>query len=195
METREILDILIAVVALGFIVSYNGIMDLTGLVSSFPTNTAIIGLSFLLHELAHRQMARRLGFFARFELWSTGVLLSIFLSIVLGVKLAAVGSVMIYPIADLWGRAKLMTRKDMMLIAVVGPATNVIISMVSVAGYLIYPLRLWLDMIYLNLWLALFNLFPLPPLDGSRIFFYNWKLWMAIFLAVFLGFSYISYVL
>jgi Zn-dependent protease len=70
-------------------------------------------------------------------------------------------------------------RRDMALVAVAGPLTNVILAFASA---LLFHL-LWLapetvgpwlartlsQSILLNLVLAIFNMMPVPPLDGSRI--------------------------
>jgi Zn-dependent protease len=64
-------------------------------------------------------------------------------------------------------------RRDMMLVALAGPATN--ISLALVASFLLaFPFELVVkdilsSIILVNLLLALFNLIPIPPLDGSRI--------------------------
>ena len=63
------------------------------------------------------------------------------------------------------------------LVAVAGPLSNVILALIFVAIVRIVPatstfpsLALGLDLIiYVNLLLAVFNLVPVPPLDGSKI--------------------------
>ncbi|RLF95157.1 hypothetical protein DRN45_01820, partial [Thermococci archaeon] len=37
---------------------------------------------------------------------------------------------------------------------------------------------------YFNLFLALFNLLPIPPLDGSKVLKYNPILWGAVFFPI-----------
>ena len=74
-------------------------------------------------------------------------------------------------------------RKDLALVSLAGPLTNVIIAIL--AGFLIHILYLntpsffigtspigfiLINIVRLNLLLAIFNLIPIPPLDGSKIF-------------------------
>lgn len=81
-------------------------------------------------------------------------------------------------------------RRDMALTALAGPVANFILGFIGVALYFfssllitinvtdvgfIYNLKVvWLTFlqvwIYLNVYLGVFNMIPVPPLDGSRIF-------------------------
>ena len=70
-------------------------------------------------------------------------------------------------------------RRDMALIAIAGPLTNVALAVVSallfhILSSLPASTAAWLgktlyQSILLNLLLAVFNMLPIPPLDGSRI--------------------------
>ena len=67
----------------------------------------------------------------------------------------------------------------MALVAMAGPLTNVVLAVVSAALIRVVWLLpeamapWWLQTLYqsilLNLILAIFNMFPIPPLDGSRV--------------------------
>lgn len=71
-------------------------------------------------------------------------------------------------------------RKDVALVALVGPLTNVLLA---IFGALLYRLLDWVPFVFpyvvgwfldqvvtFNLLLAIFNLLPIPPLDGSKVF-------------------------
>jgi len=65
--------------------------------------------------------------------------------------------------------------RDTALIALAGPTSNILIAvLISIALHLL-PLQpiayVLIFIMRLNIGLALFNLIPVPPLDGSKIFF------------------------
>ena len=60
-------------------------------------------------------------------------------------------------------------RRDMICVALAGPLANIVMAAVLAFFFKINHNPLLLYGIYLNLGLGVFNLLPLPPLDGSRV--------------------------
>ncbi len=60
-------------------------------------------------------------------------------------------------------------RRDMILVALAGPLSNMAMAAVLAFFFKINHNPLLLYGIYLNLGLGVFNLIPIPPLDGSRV--------------------------
>ena len=60
-------------------------------------------------------------------------------------------------------------KRDMIWVGLAGPAVNIILAFIFSLFWKATGHDLMLYGVYLNLGLALFNLIPIPPLDGSRI--------------------------
>jgi Zn-dependent protease len=196
MQQREIRDLIISALVLALVFSIAIIVDRIGvsnvfssvLLQVFLVSLLVISLSFVLHELSHRYVARFYGCYAEYRMWSKGLLFALIFSF-LGIVFAAPGAVMIHPRADLWGRATSLSRKGSGLISAAGPVTNLLLAVIFVLinfifELTVYPLgNVFLYGAFISTWLALFNLIPIPPLDGSKIFAWNLKIWGAMIAA------------
>lgn len=60
-------------------------------------------------------------------------------------------------------------RRDMIWVALAGPAANFALAGFLAFLFKFFPNPLLLYAIYFNVGIAIFNLIPIPPLDGSRI--------------------------
>ena len=135
-----------------------------------------VSLGFLFHELAHRLVARKFGYFAEYTMWPAGLAVALGLSL-FGFVFAAPGAVMIMPKTTLWGTSS-PDREKAGLISLAGPATNVALAVVFLALDATRPALLFTMGASVNTWLAIFNLIPFGPLDGAKIFRWNKGAWL-----------------
>ncbi|NJE25575.1 site-2 protease family protein [Thermococcus sp. MV5] len=138
--------------------------------------------AFIFHEIAHRQVARKYGYYAIYRRWDTGILLALFLGILnklLGLRFlfVAVGAVQVYSLYAGWE-----DREAYGKISLAGPVTNILVGVIAIAlltfgkpsgvvGVSLYYAA------YINLLLAFFNLLPIPPLDGYKVLKWNTGYW------------------
>ena len=185
METEEIKELLISAVALAFVFGFaysGGVGNLERLAIFFPVSLLVVSLGFVLHELGHRTIAKRFDCHAQYKLWREGLILAFVITLLSNGNFifAAPGAVMIYPKADLWGRAAALTRKKMGLISIAGPGMNILLAGVFITLGFLYPFFIFSLGAYINVWLALFNMIPFPPFDGSKIFAWDWRIWLSL---------------
>ena len=156
-----------------------------GLLFALP----ILLYSAILHEIAHGLVADRLGdptarLSGRLTL-NPIKHIDPFMTILLPLLLILSGSSIIF------GGAKPVPidpynlkdgKKDIALVALAGPLTNILLAVVAalfyhvlqflpMSGIVAMLVSLFLQVtITINLYLAIFNLLPIPPLDGSKVF-------------------------
>jgi len=192
---KEIKEIVIAtaVLSVAFGIAFSGglagLSASTGLASlsvSILFSFIAVGIGFIAHELiGHKFIAQRFNFHAEFRMWPFGLAIAIIFSFG-GFVFAAPGAVVIQQRYDLWGRASAITKKSMGLIAIAGPAVNIVLAFVFFLLSVIVPvgiggIELFALATRINIWLAIFNMLPIPPLDGSKVFAWDKKIWIGFF--------------
>lgn len=60
-------------------------------------------------------------------------------------------------------------KRDMIWVAAAGPGANLLLASILALFFRFFPSLFLLYAIYFNIGIAVFNLIPVPPLDGSRI--------------------------
>ncbi len=169
-SNKEIIDILKAwiVVAIAFTIARVGILNtsLNKLWLEFILISITVGFGFLLHELAHKIVAQKYGCFAEFRSFDRMLILAFIMSF-FGFVFAAPGAVMI---------SGYINRERNGKISAAGPLTNLflavffLVMIFLVGGFLKELAAMGL---FINAWLAFFNMIPVWELDGAKILRWN----------------------
>lgn len=187
----EVVHIAIAFVILTadlvIVLSGRGLIEggtLAGLLAPVPLLFLLLAIAacltgFIAHEIAHKLVARRLGYWAEFRMWPTGLALSIITSLG-GFLFAGPGATVVEG----------MDAKDVHgwgVTAVAGPVSNLLFaagfygaSLATFASdWIASEAFLFLAMI--NTLFATFNLLPVDPLDGAKVLRWSIGRWAVTF--------------
>ena len=186
-ELNEALAILITVVVLSLVFGSGYI--LRGDLALYAIITVIAVIGVIPHELAHRWCARKMGSYSRYVLSPIGLVLTLITAIPwIPFKIIMPGFTLVVPSRYEPNYLKRLNG----LSGYIGPLTNIVIASVSLATYaLLVEVIAGLPWIvstflklnsYINSWIAIFNLLPIPPLDGSKIWSWNPGVWITTFL-------------
>ena len=140
---------------------------------------AFIGITtaFFFHEISHKFMAQRLGLWAEYRMFPQGLRVALLLGLFTPLVFAAPGAVMFRGSSNSYETSK---------IAIAGPLANIIIAIVGIVVYFVFnsffetdPFGTIIGFIcYINAFLAIFNLLPFGPLDGTKIIRGNATAWV-----------------
>ena len=181
--TSEIRDLIIAfvVISLSFAI-VNGGRDPSAVLTILPIVMVGVGAGFILHELGHKFVSMKYGYWAEFKLWPQGLIFAL-ISSFLGFVFAAPGAVYTY--------ANYMTDEINGKISIAGPIVNIVLALIFLAiCIIIYPSAFTSETSVLifvicsvgysiNSFLAAFNLIPIGNLDGSKVLTWNAGIWVA----------------
>ena len=148
--------------------------NLGAIIENVPLSFLAIATAFFCHEISHKYMGQKYGYWSEFRMFPMGLLFALFLGITVGIVFAAPGAVQIF------GRPTIEESGKM---AAAGPSTNLMISVLfslvwfSTGGYLGF---ISFFIAYINAFLAFFNLLPFGPFDGMKIFRWKKEIWFAL---------------
>jgi Zn-dependent protease len=207
----EIWAIIIAWIVLSFAITYSniiGVLSGTGSVAVVVAGFIATATGFIIHEMGHKFVAIRRGYVAHFRLWTWGLLLTLMTVILSGGSFlfGAPGAVYIAPMGSFgygYGYDSSFGSRDVdqenMIISAAGPVINLAFALGFLVLFFIFPPGFLTTVAFfgfeLNTGLGSFNMLPIPPLDGSKIFRKNilvalgiaiplWGLFIFLFLGI-----------
>jgi Zn-dependent protease len=149
-----------------------------------------VGIGFLLHEMAHKFMAIRYGYWAEFVKDNSMLLVAVIMAALVGFVFAAPGATVIYSPE---GRG--LTREQDGIISAAGPVINLVLcALFAVLFFMAGGVaavhtsllaQLGLAGIQINAMIAAFNLLPISILDGRKVMAWNFPVFLVLVIAAF----------
>ena len=208
-SSGEILSIIVAWIVLSVAITYQklvGLLTGTGSLDVVIAGFVATATGFILHEMGHKYVAIRRGYLAHFRLWIWGLVLTISFVTISGGGLVfgAPGAVYISPsAAGFYGydsaRGSVDPEEDNMIISAAGPGINLAFAIGFLALFFSVPpgflSTVALFGVLLNVGLGSFNMLPVPPLDGSKIFRKSMPIALALALPLWAMFLFFNFIL
>ncbi len=189
---RERIDLVIAwlAIAVAFTIArfnlLGGGIDPASALFVFLVSLLTVGVGFVLHELAHKFMAMRFGYWAEFRKDNQMLLIAVVLAALAGVVFAAPGATVVY--GDRIGR------RENGLISAAGPATSLALALGFLGLFLATPGTVFgyigLAGLQINAMIAAFNMLPVSVLDGRTVLGWN----VVVFAVLIVGAFALTYV-
>jgi len=148
----------------------------------FPASLLAVGTGVGLHEIMHKVVAQRYGLWAEFRYNLRGLAFAFIFAAAIGFLYGAPGATWI---------SGAVTKEQNGRISAAGPVSNLVISALLFGGFLAMMPRASsfggaLVVIYLlqaasvNAFLAGFNMIPVMPLDGAKVWAWNKAAYLGI---------------
>ncbi|ASI13504.1 S2P/M50B family intramembrane-cleaving metalloendopeptidase [Candidatus Mancarchaeum acidiphilum] len=144
----------------------------------------IVTLTFVLHELMHRQVAKHFGAVASFQYSVNGLLITLATG-VFGFIFGIPGATVIY--------TNNFTRKEEGLVSIAGPLMNFAVFVLFFAIFIMSPYinNSYVTLIaalgmFISILLAFFNMLPIMPLDGAKVLNWNKKVYFSSMVIIFI---------
>ena len=194
----EISDLAISLAAFSLGLSFmfhggllGGMMSMgANLIGSIPLmfmlGLVAFGPAFIIHELAHKFVARHYGCWAEFRADPGGLKTGVLIAFFVGFLFMAPGAVMV---------AGNVSRRQNGMIALAGPASNLVLWGIGLPAFILFQTGVLGTVVFYwmvaNSILGAFNMLPFGPLDGKKI--KNWSepvFWS--FIAIFVSLIYLT---
>jgi Zn-dependent protease len=189
----ELFQLFVAILLLSLALTLAQVSPFTG-GARFANSSGIIGLFFVaalvavatgvgLHEIAHKVIAQRYGNWAEFRYNLRGLGIA-FMFAVFGLIIAAPGATLV---------SGVVSRQQNGRISAAGPVSNILVAVVfliasatimrGVASFdllLLLARFIFVSTWQINLILAGFNMIPILPFDGAKVWGWNKVAWVGI---------------
>lgn len=179
-KPRELRAALITILVIAFAVSFRkwGIgreVDIGYGLSNFLGALIIVAISFFGRLYVQKIVGLGADFQAEYKLWTFGALLTLILVFITNGKLwfLITGGVTVYAMLGHrigWVRYGL-NHFGIGVVSLAGPIANIILAMIFRALHSVYQTELLYTGFILNIIWALWQIVPIPPTDGSRMFY------------------------
>ena len=166
----ELRNVLVTIIILSFIIAFRQ-FNLINIINSL----IIVTISILVHLMAQRISGLSVGYRSEYKLWSFGLLFAVIIAFISNgaVWLLIPGGIIVHHMAghrigfhrygiDIFGVG---------MIALWGSVASMFLAIFFKILFAAFPIALLQKAMMFNIGFAIYTMLPIPPLNGSRLFF------------------------
>ena len=179
LEGFEKRGMILSILILSFIFSFRdwGVdkFDLSYGISNLLVTIILVIIAFFIREIAHRTIAIWLGYKSQYKAWILGLVVGLVIAFVSNGTLPfiAAGTLVIthLPVHRLGKGYYELNMKHLGWIAMSSPIANMLFAVILKGLAVWTAMPIFHKAMVINIWIALFDMVPIPPFNGSRTFF------------------------
>ncbi|MBW2967463.1 hypothetical protein KY362_03170 [Candidatus Woesearchaeota archaeon] len=187
-EASEWRGLIITVVLLGFIFSFRdwGVetFDVAMGIQNLLISIVIVAISYFFHQLAIRSFSIMRGYRVQFKMWFLGLIIGlvvIFVSNGYLFFLATGGVYFTFLEIHRLGKLRYATHyRELGWSAMSGAIVCMLLAVISKSLFVSTGFAVFHKAMIINIWIALFDMIPIPPFNGSKTFFGSRYVYMLV---------------
>lgn len=194
--SAEIRSLAATVLIVAFIISFadwgkGATPDLTEGLFNFLIAVIITAVTFFVRESVRRIAALSVGYRAEYKVWWWGLLLGLVIVFISRgyVWILLPGGILLHHLAGhRLGHFRYgLNFFGLGMVSMTAPIANVVMAVIIKSVNLYLNSGVLTKAVYLNLLLAIFSVLPIPPMDGSKMFFGSRMVYSFMFIAIILA--------
>lgn len=161
-------------------------------VKNFFVGMLIAMLALIVHQTAQRVVGLSVGFRVEYRLWLYGIFIGLVIAVISkgAIWFLAPGGILVYHMAGhrLGSFRYGLNYWPLGMTGLAGPLANIGLALIFKVLLVVAPGNIvLLDALKFNLYFAVFSMLPVPPLDGSHLFFASRMTYVFAFCAMVAG--------
>jgi Zn-dependent protease len=179
LESSEKRGLIITILILSFIFSFRdwGVEQFDAALGfqHFIITLVIVIIAMAIHELTHRVIALWLGYRSQYKTWILGLVIGLVVAFIYNGHwvFIAPGALIIthltsHRLGKFWYD---LNYKQLGWIGMSGAIANMLFAVLLKSLHLATGVGLFEKAMMINIWIALFDMLPIPPFNGSRTFY------------------------
>ncbi len=195
-SNKEKIDLLITTIIISFLSVLNPILTNRTWLIQFIISFVAIGVSLLIRIVVQKRVGKKYDIIVEYKIDHNLIFIAVLIGLLTegAITFSAIGYTILSTFFSerIGHKYKNISYEESGKIALSGTITHILLALSSLV---LYPINrvFFNEILKANTFMAIFNLIPIPPIDGHKIFWWSRLVWVTAFIVslfiMFFGFS------